>query len=64
MCFARLNLFVQSFFLLLSNRTLDVSYSSWMDWFHGGLQLQVEHHLFPYLLISCGSYAVRITIVI
>jgi delta8-fatty-acid desaturase len=125
MCFARLNLFAQSFFLLLSNRkvpnrkmellglllfwtwypllvsflpnwservlfviasfsvtgiqhvqftlnhfsasvyvgpptahdwfekqasgTLDVKCSSWMDWFHGGLQFQVEHHLFPRL---------------
>ncbi|KAL2317918.1 hypothetical protein Fmac_031794 [Flemingia macrophylla] len=29
--------------------TLDVSCSSWMDWFHGGLQFQVEHHLFPRL---------------
>lgn len=19
----------------------------WMDWFHGGLQFQIEHHLFP-----------------
>ncbi|MED6144338.1 hypothetical protein PIB30_014871 [Stylosanthes scabra] len=31
------------------NGTLDVSSSSWMDWFHGGLQFQVEHHLFPRL---------------
>ncbi|KAL1315409.1 hypothetical protein AAHE18_16G257400 [Arachis hypogaea] len=31
------------------NGTLDVSCSSWMDWFHGGLQFQVEHHLFPRL---------------
>ncbi|CAN0907664.1 Delta(8)-fatty-acid desaturase 1 [Linum grandiflorum] len=29
--------------------TLDISCSSWMDWFHGGLQFQVEHHLFPRL---------------
>ncbi|XP_057423560.1 delta(8)-fatty-acid desaturase 1-like [Lotus japonicus] len=29
--------------------TLDVSCSPWMDWFHGGLQFQVEHHLFPRL---------------
>ncbi|CAL0319076.1 unnamed protein product [Lupinus luteus] len=27
--------------------TLDVKCSPWMDWFHGGLQFQVEHHLFP-----------------
>ncbi|XP_008802041.1 acyl-lipid (9-3)-desaturase-like [Phoenix dactylifera] len=29
--------------------TLDISCSPWMDWFHGGLQFQVEHHLFPRL---------------
>ncbi|KAJ8773610.1 hypothetical protein K2173_005856 [Erythroxylum novogranatense] len=29
--------------------TLDIMCSSWMDWFHGGLQFQVEHHLFPRL---------------
>jgi len=29
--------------------TIDISCSSWMDWFHGGLQFQLEHHLFPRL---------------
>ncbi|ERN08621.1 acyl-lipid (9-3)-desaturase [Amborella trichopoda] len=29
--------------------SLDISCSPWMDWFHGGLQFQVEHHLFPRL---------------
>lgn len=29
--------------------TLDIYCPSWMDWFHGGLQFQVEHHLFPRL---------------
>ncbi|NP_001310620.1 delta(8)-fatty-acid desaturase [Ricinus communis] len=29
--------------------TLDITCSSWMDWFHGGLQFQMEHHLFPRL---------------
>ncbi|GKV00132.1 hypothetical protein SLEP1_g12876 [Rubroshorea leprosula] len=29
--------------------SLDISCSSWMDWFHGGLQFQIEHHLFPKL---------------
>ncbi|KAG0495106.1 hypothetical protein HPP92_006100 [Vanilla planifolia] len=29
--------------------TLDIACSPWMDWFHGGLQFQVEHHLFPRL---------------
>lgn len=32
-----------------TNGTLDISCSSWMDWFHGGLQFQIEHHLFPRL---------------
>ncbi|XP_039025265.1 delta(8)-fatty-acid desaturase-like isoform X3 [Hibiscus syriacus] len=29
--------------------TLDIDCSSWMDWFFGGLQFQLEHHLFPRL---------------
>jgi delta8-fatty-acid desaturase len=29
--------------------TLDVDCSTLMDWFHGGLQFQVEHHLWPRL---------------
>ncbi|MCL7046171.1 hypothetical protein MKW94_003478 [Papaver nudicaule] len=29
--------------------SLDITCPSWMDWFHGGLQYQVEHHLFPRL---------------
>ena len=29
--------------------TLDISCASWMDWFFGGLQFQLEHHLFPRL---------------
>ncbi|CAM9803639.1 unnamed protein product, partial [Hapterophycus canaliculatus] len=31
------------------NTTLDVDCYRWMDWFHGGLQFQVLHHLFPKL---------------
>merc|ERR550514_345975 len=27
--------------------TMDVNCSPCMDWFHGGLQFQIEHHLFP-----------------
>ncbi|KAJ3198690.1 hypothetical protein HDU67_003446 [Dinochytrium kinnereticum] len=27
--------------------TMDVECPEWFDWFHGGLQFQVEHHLFP-----------------
>ncbi|KAI5075116.1 hypothetical protein GOP47_0009192 [Adiantum capillus-veneris] len=29
--------------------TLNLLTPVWMDWFHGGLQFQVEHHLFPRL---------------
>jgi delta8-fatty-acid desaturase len=29
--------------------TLNVDCPEWMDWFHGGLQFQVEHHLWPRL---------------
>ncbi|KAF3439938.1 hypothetical protein FNV43_RR18216 [Rhamnella rubrinervis] len=29
--------------------SLDISCSVWMDWFFGGLQFQLEHHLFPRL---------------
>jgi delta8-fatty-acid desaturase len=27
--------------------TMNVDCPEWLDWFHGGLQFQVEHHLFP-----------------
>jgi len=29
--------------------TLNISCPEWLDWFHGGLQFQVEHHLWPRL---------------
>ncbi|KAK3024484.1 hypothetical protein RJ639_043801 [Escallonia herrerae] len=29
--------------------TIDISCYPWMDWFYGGLQFQLEHHLFPRL---------------
>ncbi|KAL5559441.1 hypothetical protein UlMin_035652 [Ulmus minor] len=29
--------------------SLNIVCASWMDWFHGGLQFQIEHHLFPRL---------------
>lgn len=32
-----------------TNGTLNITCSSFMDWFHGGLQFQIEHHLFPRL---------------
>lgn len=27
--------------------TMDVECPRWLDWLHGGLQFQIEHHLFP-----------------
>jgi fatty acid desaturase len=27
--------------------TMDIDCQAWMDWFHGGLQFQTEHHLVP-----------------
>jgi len=29
--------------------TMNVDCPEWMDWFHGGLQFQIEHHLYPRL---------------
>jgi acyl-lipid Delta6-acetylenase / acyl-lipid (9-3)-desaturase len=29
--------------------TLDIDCPEWLDWFHGGLQFQIEHHLWPRL---------------
>ena len=29
--------------------TMNWSCPAWLDWFHGGLQFQIEHHLFPAL---------------
>lgn len=29
--------------------SLDIDCPPWMDWFHGGLQFQVEHHIWPSL---------------
>lgn len=31
------------------NGTMNWSCPAWLDWFHGGLQFQIEHHLFPAL---------------
>jgi len=27
--------------------SMDIDCPTWMDWFHGGLQFQVEHHVWP-----------------
>ena len=31
------------------NGSMDIDCPSWMDWFHGGLQFQTVHHLWPRL---------------
>merc|ERR1712187_194898 len=40
--------------------TMNVDCPWWMDWFHGGLQFQIEHHLYPRLprhnLRECSKY--------
>ena len=37
---------VDDWFEKETDGTLNILCSSWMDWFHGGLQFQIEHHLF------------------
>jgi delta8-fatty-acid desaturase len=37
--------FIQSQF----ETTMNINCERWMDWFHGGLQFQIEHHLIPRL---------------
>lgn len=37
----------ESFPAKMLRTTLDVDCPEWMDWFHGGLQFQTIHHLFP-----------------
>ena len=37
----------ESWYHLQCHGTLDIDCSPWMDWFHGGLQFQLEHHLYP-----------------
>jgi delta8-fatty-acid desaturase len=39
----------ETFFELALRTTMDVDCPVWLDWFHGGLQFQTEHHLFPRL---------------
>ena len=38
---------VDSFLEHQLNTCLDIDCYEWLDWFHGGLQFQVAHHLFP-----------------
>ena len=36
-------------FTMQLKTTMNVDCPRWMDWFHGGLQFQIEHHLWPRL---------------
>jgi len=38
-----------SFLVHQLKTSLDIDCPEWLDWFHGGLQFQVVHHLFPRL---------------
>ena len=38
---------IESFAQKQLRTTMDVACPSYLDWFHGGLQFQVIHHLFP-----------------
>ena len=40
---------VDRFFHTQFTTTMNVDCSRWLDWLHGGLQFQVEHHLLPRL---------------
>jgi len=41
--------------------TMNVDCPEWMDWFHGGLQFQIEHHLWPRLPRHNLRYARKLT---
>ncbi|KAE8151823.1 fatty acid desaturase-domain-containing protein [Aspergillus avenaceus] len=38
---------LESFAQRMLRTTMDVDCPEWLDWFHGGLQFQAVHHLFP-----------------
>jgi fatty acid desaturase len=38
---------VEQFFAFQCKTTRNIDCTWWNDWFHGGLQYQIEHHLFP-----------------
>lgn len=37
----------ESFLMKALRTTMNIDCPEWFDWFHGGLQFQIEHHLFP-----------------
>jgi len=50
---------VDRFFHTQFTTTMNVDCSRWMDWLHGGLQFQVEHHLLPRLPRKHLRYAME-----
>ena len=40
---------IENFITSQLDGTMNIESSEYMDWFHGGLQFQIEHHLFPRL---------------
>ena len=50
---------VDRFFHTQFSTTMNVDCSRWMDWLHGGLQFQVEHHLLPRLPRQHLRYAME-----
>ena len=50
---------VDRFFHTQFTTTMNVDCSRWLDWLHGGLQFQVEHHLLPRLPRKHLRYAME-----
>ena len=50
---------VDRFFHTQFSTTMNVACARWMDWLHGGLQFQVEHHMLPRLPRKHLRYAME-----
>ena len=48
-CFHREEEAKEQFFAFQCKTTRNIDTNYWDDWYHGGLQYQIEHHLFPQL---------------
>ena len=65
----------EEFFKHQIRTTLDVSCSPWLDWFHGGLNFQIPHHIWPriarpnlrrvheHLVEFCKKHDIKYTVV-
>lgn len=49
-----------NWFNMQVDTSMDIKTSWWNEWFHGGLQYQVEHHLFPRLPRQSLPYAQKL----